>query len=77
MPTPLGRLTETPRGREVFKTQFFKRKYDSKKIMEFPEGWEVQFKKSSMGGVWIYFLEQHILIQEQIKLWKGKAGTFR
>ena len=37
----------------VSKRQFFQWKYDTK--MEFPEGVGVQFKKHSMGGVWIIF----------------------
>ena len=43
---------EIPRGRGTSKAQLFERKYDTK--MEFPEGWGVQFKKPSMGGVWIF-----------------------
>ena len=49
---PQGRLMEIPRGRGVSKAQFFEGKYDTK--MEFPEEWRVQFKKPSMGGVWIF-----------------------
>ena len=49
---PQGRLMEIPRGRGVSKAQFFEGKYDTK--MEFPEGWGVQFKKPSMGRVWIF-----------------------
>ena len=51
---PQGRFTEIPRGRGVLKAQFSEQKYDTK--MEFPEGWGggVQFKKPSVGGVWIF-----------------------
>ena len=49
---PQGRLTEIPRERGVSKALFFEGKYDTK--MEFPEGWGVQTKKPSVGGVWIF-----------------------
>ena len=49
---PQGRLTEIPRGRGVSKALFFEGKYGTK--MEFPEGWGVQTKKPSVGGVWIF-----------------------
>ena len=49
---PQGRLSEIPRGRGVSKAQFFKGKYGTK--MEFPKGVEVQAKKPSVGGVWIF-----------------------
>ena len=49
---PRGRFTEIPRGRRVSKALFFEGKYDTK--MEFPEGWGVQTKKPSVGGVWIF-----------------------
>ena len=60
---PQGRLMEIPRGRGVAKVQYFEGKYDTK--MKFPEGcgWVCvcvwggggggQFKKLSVGGVWI------------------------
>ena len=38
---------EIPRVREVSKAQFFEE-------MEFLEGWGVQAKKPSVGGVWIF-----------------------
>ena len=43
---PHGRLMEISGGRGVSKTQFFN---ESTRL-----GWEAQFKKSSMGGVWIF-----------------------
>ena len=43
---------EIPRGGGISKAQFFEQKYDTK--MEFPEGWGVQLKKPSMGGIWIF-----------------------
>ena len=49
---PQGRSMEIPRGRGVSKAQFFGKKYDTK--MEFLKGWGVQFKKPSVGGVWIF-----------------------
>ena len=49
---PQGRLTGIPKGQGVSESQFFERKYDTK--MEFLEGWGVQFKKPSVGGVWIF-----------------------
>ena len=51
---------EIPRGRGVSKARCFERKYDAK--MEFPEGWGVQFKKPSVGGVWIYSGTAHWLL---------------
>ena len=43
---------EIPRVREVSKAQFFEGKCDTE--MEFLEGWGVQAKKPSVGGVWIF-----------------------
>ena len=43
---------EIPRVREVSKAQFFEGKCDTR--MEFLEGWGVQAKKPSVGGVWIF-----------------------
>ena len=51
---------EIPSGRGVSKARCFERKYDAK--MEFPEGWGVQFKKPSVGGVWIYSGTAHWLL---------------
>ena len=48
---------EIPRGRGASKAKFFKGKYGAK--LEFQEGWGIQTKKPSMGGVWI-FSELHI-----------------
>ena len=50
MPTP-RKVNGNSKGIS-FKAQFFEGKYDTK--MEFPEGWGVQFKKPSEGGVWIF-----------------------
>jgi len=41
---------EIPRWRGVLKAKFFKGKYEPK--LEFPEGWGVQTKTPTMGGVW-------------------------
>ena len=53
MPTQ-RKVDGNSKGEEGFqKPNFFERKYDTK--MEFPEGREgVQFKKPSMGEVWIF-----------------------
>ena len=51
MPTPRN-VNGNSKGQGVSKAQFFERKYDTK--MEFLEGWGVQFKKPSVGGVWIF-----------------------
>ena len=40
------------RGRGVLKARICKGMYEPK--LEFPEGWGVQTKKPSMGGVWIF-----------------------
>ena len=52
--SPKGRLMEISRGRGISKALpvFFEGKYDTK--MEFPEGWGIQTKKPSVGGVWIF-----------------------
>jgi len=43
---------QIPRGRGILKAKIFKGKYEPK--LEFPEGWEVQNKKPSVGEVWIF-----------------------
>ena len=56
-----GRLTNIPKRRGVPKAQFFERKYDAK--MEFLEGGGGQFKKPSVGGVWIFSGTTHFALQ--------------
>ena len=49
---PQGRLMEIPRGRGISKTQFFLTKVWHQNGIS--RGVGVQFKKPSMGGVWIF-----------------------
>jgi len=49
---PPQRVLEIPRRRGVLKAKIFKGKYEPQ--LEFPEGWGVQTKKPSVGGVWTF-----------------------
>jgi len=48
---------EIPRRRGDLKAKIFKGKYEPK--LEFPEGWGVQTKKPSVGGVWTFSGTKH------------------
>ena len=48
---------EIPRG-WVSKARIFEEKYWAK--LEFPEGWGIQTKKPSMGGLWIFSGTTHL-----------------
>jgi len=47
-------------GEGVLKAKSFKGKYMCEPKLEFPEGWGVQTKKPSMGGVWIFSGTTHL-----------------
>ena len=49
---PHGRSLEIPRGRGILKVKILEAEYEAK--LEFPGGMEVQNKKPSIGGVWIF-----------------------
>ena len=49
---PHGRLLEILRGKGLLEAKILEAKYEVK--LEFPGGREVQNKKPSVGGVWIF-----------------------
>ena len=49
---PPQKVIGNSEGKGVSKAKFFKQKYQSK--LEFPEGWGIQTKRPSVGGVWIF-----------------------
>ena len=53
-------------GGGVLKAKIFEGKYEPEP--EFSEGWGVQTKKPSIGGVWI-FLEQHNVVSNEFQEW--------
>ena len=57
MPTP-RKVNGNSKGEGVSEALFFEGKYDTK--MDFPGGWEVQTKKPSVGGVWIFCGTTHL-----------------
>ena len=74
-PRKVNRNSKGEGGGRGSKAQVFKQRYDTK--MEFPEGWGLQFKKASVGGVWIFSGTTHCTLYELLYMRVLNTYTYR